>query len=345
MFLDDRKKKILQAIIEDFVSTGEPVGSRTVAKKYNLGSSAATIRNDMADLEEMGLLQQPHTSSGRIPSDLGYREYVDKILKCQGLSRQETYDIREKLENTFREMSQFIRQVSNLIPQVTNYTSVAITPQLTKSTVKHLQLVPIDKTKVLLVLVTNDGLVKNFVIKVSKEYGSNFLFTVSNILNEKFSGFPMGSINNGLREEIEKESFLEKEVLIPIFKTLREVIYSNESSDVFLNGTSNILKFPEFSDATKAKGFMDLLDEKEFIVNLLGSITDDKINITIGSENAFNEFKDCSLITTSYRIEGKLVGTIGVIGPTRMNYDKVISCIEYLRNELNHLFENLNDKL
>ena len=180
MILDDRKKKILQAIVEDYISTGEPVGSRTVAKKYNLGMSPATIRNDMADLEEMGIIQQPHTSAGRIPSDLGYRTYVDKIMKGQGLSQEEEKSIKERMDGTLKEMSMLIRQVSNVISQITKYTSVAVTANLATSKIKHLQLVPVDKSKILMVIVTNNGEVKNIIIKVGNEHTSEFLFTVSN---------------------------------------------------------------------------------------------------------------------------------------------------------------------
>lgn len=333
MILDDRKKRILQAIVEDFVSTGEPVGSRTVAKKYNLGMSAATIRNDMADLEELGFLQQPHTSAGRVPSDLGYREYVDKIMDKQDLSMEEVSSIREGLETKLKEATKLIRQVTNVIAQITRYTSIAVIPQFTKSEIKHLQLVPIDKTQVLLVIVLNNGIVKNFIVKVNREYSPDFLYRISGILNEKFSGYAFENVSHGIAREIENETDIQKEVLVPIFKTLRERVNSNES-EVHMEGTSNILNFPEFNDISKAKGFFKIIDEKDFIISLLNSAKEEKINVTIGSENECREFKDISIISTSYWAGGKLIGNIGVIGPTRMNYSKVITCIEYLRKEL-----------
>lgn len=343
MILDDRKKKILQAIVEDYVSTGEPVGSRTVAKKYDLGMSPATIRNDMADLEEMGLLQQPHTSAGRVPSDLGYREYVDKIMKKQSLSREDINNINLKLNETIKEINYLIKQVSNVISQVTRYTSVAITPQLKERTIKHLQFVPVDKTKILLVLVTNDGIIKNFVIKVNKEYNADILYTVSNMLTEKFTGFSLENINDRFIKEVIDSGLLENDILTAIFETLRQNVYSQTSAEVFLQGTSNIFNFPEFSNIDKAREFLEALDEKSFLVNLLGRVNDEKINITIGSENIYNEIRGCSLISTSYWIGNRHIGTIGVIGPTRMDYAKVISCVEYLRNKLMHLINNFND--
>ena len=344
MILDDRKRRILQAIVEDFVSTGEPVGSRTVAKKYDMGMSAATIRNDMADLEEMGLLQQPHTSSGRVPSDLGYRTYVDKIMKIQVLSEDEISKMREKLEISINEINQLIKQVSTVLSQLTNYTAVAISSQLEKSAVKHIQLVPVDKSKILLVLVTNNGAIKNFIVNVKKEYGADFLFTVSNVFNDKYAGISLKSINTSLSKQIDEKDQTQKDVLIPIFETLNEKTASKETLEVFLGGTSNIFNFPEFSNINKAKEFLDVLNEKELMINLLGCINDKDVHITIGSENMYEEIKVCSLITTSYWIGDRLIGSVGVIGPTRMNYSKVISYVEYLRNEITNIIKEICDE-
>ncbi len=342
MILDDRKRRILQAIVEDFVSTGEPVGSRTVAKKYSLGMSAATIRNDMADLEEMGLIHQPHTSAGRVPSDLGYREYVDKIMKLSNLSTEEALTIRDKLVCRLKDISQLIKQVSNVISQSTSYTSVAVAPRLINSKIRHLQLVPIDKNKVLLVLVVNDGTVRNFMVKVNKEFSPDFLFAVSNLLNDKFSGLPLGEIDQGLAEKIKKEYLTQEGVLEQVVDVIRQKAYSPESVEVFLEGTSNILNFPEFSDVSRAKEFLEFLDERNSLISLLSTETNDEVKVTIGSENTFDEFKGCSVVTASYWIGDKLLGNIGVIGPTRMNYARVISCMEFLRKELNDILRNID---
>jgi heat-inducible transcriptional repressor len=343
MILDDRKKKILQAIVEDYISTGEPVGSRTVAKKYNLGMSPATIRNDMADLEEMGIIQQPHTSAGRIPSDLGYRTYVDKIMKGQGLSQDEEKSIKERMDGTFKEMSTLIRQVSNVISKITKYTSVAVTANLATSKIKHLQLVPVDKSKILMVIVTNNGEVKNIIIKVGNEHTSEFLFTVSNYLNEKFAGSPLEDLSVDLQRQLETQKSAQKELVIPIIDTLRESFSRGETSEVFLDGASNMFNFQEFSDIARAKEFIEVLDERNFIINLLGPKGDGRVDIRIGSENKSDEIRGCSLIKTSYWIGNKHVGSIGVLGPTRMNYLKVISCIEFLRKEISDILNDLRE--
>lgn len=341
MILDERKKKILQAIVEDYISTGEPVGSRTVAKKYNLGMSPATIRNDMADLEEMGIIQQPHTSAGRIPSDLGYRTYVDKIMKGQGLSQEEQKSIKERLDGTLKEMSMLIKQVSNVISQITKYTSVAVTPNLATRKIKHLQLVPVDKSKILMVLVTNAGEIKNIVIKVGNEYTADFLFTVSNFLNERFAGSPMEDLGTDLKKQLERQGLAQKEVVIPIIDTLNESVSRGDTSEVFLDGASNIFNFPEFSDIARAKEFIEILDERNFLINLLGPMNDEKVDIRIGSENMLDEIRGCSLIKTSYWVGDRHIGSIGVLGPTRMNYGKVISCIEFLRKEITDAINDL----
>jgi len=337
MILDDRKLKILQAIVEDYVLTGDPVGSRTVSKKYIFGMSPATIRNDMADLEEMGFLQQPHTSAGRVPSDQGYREYVDRLMHAKNLSKNDLDKIKERLTTALKDIGHFVKLTSNVISQITNYTTVAITPQLNKTSVKHLQFVPIDKTKILLVLVTSIGTVKNFIINVNKEYDNDFLYLVSNVLNEKFKDFPLQNIDSAVWDEIERTSNIEKDVLVPIFETLKESVNSSDSTDVFLNGTSNIFNFPEFNDVSRAKEFLQILGEPDFLIKLIGDENDRKIKIKIGSENQCKEIRNCSLITTSFWSGDKLLATLGVIGPTRMDYAKVVACIEYLRNEMPNL--------
>ncbi|MGE5474482.1 MAG: heat-inducible transcriptional repressor HrcA [Ignavibacteriales bacterium] len=344
MILDDRKLKILQAIVEDYVLTGDPVGSRTVAKKYILGMSPATIRNDMADLEEMGFLQQPHTSAGRVPSDQGYREYVNKLMHAKNLTEIEAEKVKEKLATVFTDIDHLVKLTSNVISQITNYTTVAITPQLKKTSIKHLQFVPIDKAKILLVLITNIGTIKNLTIKVNKEYDSDFLHLVSNVLNEKFKDFPLQNFDSAVWDQVEKTTRIEKDVLIPIYETLKESLNSSDSNDIFLDGTSNIFNFPEFNDVSKAKEFLQVLDEPDFLIRLLSNENDKKINIRIGSENQCNEIKNCSLITTSFWSGEKLLATIGVIGPTRMDYAKVVACIEYLRNEMPNLLTKFENK-
>lgn len=344
MILDERKLKILQAIVEDYVLTGDPVGSRTVAKKYIHGMSPATIRNDMADLEEMGFLQQPHTSAGRIPSDQGYREYVNRLMHTKNLSESEAERIKEKLATVLKDIDHLVKLTSNVIAQITSYTTVAITPQLKKTSIKHLQFVPIDKTKILLVLITNVGTVKNITIKVNKEYDSDFLHLVSNVLNEKFKDFPLQNIDSTIWDDIERTTRIEKDVLIPVFEALKESVNSPDTKDVFLEGTSNIFNFPEFSDISKAKEFLHMLDEPDFFIRLLSNENDKKINIRIGSENQCNEIKKCSLITTSFWSGDKLLATLGVIGPTRMDYAKVVACIEYLRNEMPNLLNKFDSK-
>lgn len=343
MFLDDRKKRILKAIVEDYVSTGEPVGSRTIAKKYGFSLSSATIRNEMADLEEMGLLYQPHTSAGRIPSDKGYRVYVDKLMRTHTLSQKEIRDISDGLKTKLNEVDQLIKRVINILSQITKYTSIAITPQVKDKLIKRIQLVPIDESKILLIIVTNSEEVKNFIVRVNENCNNDFLNKISNMLSERLVGIHVRDVETILNKWIDsKEYEFQTGILNLIIETLKENIKTFDSFEIFLWGTANIFNYPEFNDVIKAKELISIFDQKEVLADILGITLDEKVNISIGSENCYDSIKECSLITTSYKFGNKIIGSIGVIGPTRMDYAKVISCIEYLRKEIDKLVKELD---
>ncbi len=343
MFLDDRKKRILRAIIDDYIDTAEPIGSRTIARKHELGLSSATIRNEMADLEEMGYLAQPHTSAGRVPSDRGYRLYVDQLMQLKDLSIGEIEEIREAMEIKINELSQLIRQASVIMSKVTKYTSMAITPQMKKSMVKAVQVVPVEPGKALVVVVTNAGVVRNSLIKLPDNLLPDFLIRVSNSLNEKLSGLSMEQISYPLIKETERELGLSSEALMPILDGVAECISQIDNSEIYLDGATNIFNYPEFRDVIKAKDFLNVLDEKPLIHQLLSDISDNNIDIDIkiGSENPLDEIKDCSLVTATYSINNRVIGSIGVIGPTRMEYPKVIASMDYVRKKVNQEINKL----
>lgn len=351
MFLDDRKKLILRSIIDDYINTAEPIGSRTIARKHELGLSSATIRNEMADLEEMGYLAQPHTSAGRIPSDKGYRLYVDDLLEVKDLPLEEIESIKSALEVKINEMSQLIRQASIIMSRITKYTSMAITPQMKKSILKAVQVVPVEAGKILVIVVTNAGTVKNEIVKISDRVTPDFLIRISNIVNEKLSGLTIEQINLYVIREIERELGAYKEILLPILNGIAECINKIDNPEIYLDGTTNILNYPEFQDVIKAKGFLDMLDEKTILNKLLNKCFEDEadaLNIYIGNENEQNEIKDCSLLTTTYSIGDIVIGSIGIIGPTRMEYGRVISSLKYIRKKVNQelnklLGESLNE--
>jgi heat-inducible transcriptional repressor len=340
--MDDRKMQILRAIIDDYIDTAEPIGSRTIARKHELGLSSATIRNEMADLEEMGYLAQPHTSAGRIPSDKGYRMYVDQLMKLHELSSEEINNIRRSMEIKISELNQLMRQASIVMSRITKYTSMAITPQMKKSSLKAIQVVPIGTGKALVIVVTNAGVVRNGIAKVSESVMPDFLIRVSNILNDKLSGLSMEEINLPLIKEIENEMGVFKEILIPILDSVVDCINQIDDREVYLDGTTNIFNYPEFRDVSKAKEFLNIMDEKEILCKLLKDHINKKgITVQIGTENDIEEIKDCSLITTTYSLGDFVIGSIGVIGPTRMEYSRVISALNYVREKVNQELSKL----
>jgi len=335
--LDDRKLKILQAIIDDYISSAEPVGSRTIAKKHELGLSSATIRNEMADLEEMGFLEQPHTSAGRVPSDKGYRLYVDQIMKINDLSDTEIENIRTAMDIKINELSQIIRNASVVMSQFTKYTSMAVTPQIKRSVLKAVQVVPIEPGKALVIVVTDSNTVRNNLIRIPEKVTPDFLIQVSNLLNEKLKGFTLEMLkNNFLNGEAEQLTSLPYDLMRPILDGIEDLIKLIDQPEIYLEGTTNILNFPEFKEVQKAKEFLSLLDEKKLMSEILNNHSSkNEIIIQIGNENVLQGIKDCSIVTASYSVDDYVIGSIGIIGPTRMEYSKVVSSLNYIRNKIN----------
>lgn len=346
MFLDERKKRILQSIIDDYISTAEPVGSRTVARKHELGLSSATIRNEKADLEEMGYLTQPHTSAGRIPSDKGYRFYVDQLMKQSELTMEEIYSIKSAMDTKINELSQLLKQVSVAMSKITKYASMAALPEKKNSVLKAVQVVPVEKGKALVVVITNSGTIKNSLINISETVLPEHLVYVSNIFNEKLSGLTIGQINMPVIREIELLMGPSQDILMPVLNGVTDCIEQIDKSEVFLEGAINMLNYPEFSNVERAREFLKLMVEKDLISRVLKDANSekDKIVIKIGHENDIEEMKECSLITTTYTAGDVVIGTIGIIGPTRMEYSKVLAAINYMKSKMKEHVERLIGK-
>lgn len=348
MSLDDRKINILKAIIGSYIESGEAIGSRTISKKYELGVSPATIRNEMSDLEEMGFLVQPHTSSGRIPTDKAYRYYVDNIWKSflqpDDTAKLNISDIRKIIEDEVQEMDLILKNSVRMLSQFTRYTSFIIAPQMRKSVVSRIQLVPVEYNKVLMIIILNNNLVRQGIIKLNRPIPYDQMDKISNILTDRLKGYKLEDFNEDLKRLIIDDIYSIKE---NVSESIRELmpylinhVASFEDVNMYSDGIENILDFPEYSDPAKAKEFMSFISNKESVAKLVQDIGKHDIDISIGHENPYEELKDCSLITATYKFNGKIIGKIGVIGPTRMDYESVISTVKAMSDAMNQIIDN-----
>ncbi|HZJ58252.1 MAG TPA: heat-inducible transcriptional repressor HrcA [Clostridia bacterium] len=344
MELGERKLHILQAIIDDYIISGEPVGSRTIAKKSGIAISSATIRNEMADLEEMGYLEQPHTSAGRIPSDKGYRLYVDRLIKAEGLSINEAKYIKDIYDRKTRHIEQVIFQTSKILSDITNYTAVVLGPKLSRVLIKHIQLVPIDAYYALLMVVTNTGIVKDAIISIPQGVGMDYLARISNILNDLFKDQSLGEISLEPLIEMREGMIQNRDFFNSLVDALTESIDIGDISEVYLGGMTNIFNYPEYHDIFKAKEFLNLMEQKELLYRLLARSQDNGVSVTIGEENQCEELREYSIITATYNINGKTLGTMGIIGPTRMEYSKTISVMDFMGKTLSNYLTRLFSK-
>lgn len=338
MDMDERKIRILQAIINDYINTGEPIGSRTIAKKYELGISSATIRNEMADLEDMGYLEHIHTSSGRKPSDRGYRLYVDHLMKAHQLTPEEEMIIKRQLINAaFNEVDKIVKQATVLLSELTKLTCIVKTPSVKKSFLKTIQLVNIDSCNVLSVIVTDSAVIKNNIIRVNKPVDNDTLNKITNLLNVRLKNLTVEEINLEVINNLKRDLVGYEDIFNAIIPVLYESLNSTDTTDIYLEGTTNIFNYPEYNDIVKAREFLGLLNDKNNINSLLN--TNNELTVSIGEENFVPEAKDYSVISTVYSIGERPIGSIGIIGPTRMHYPKVISILTKVIKEIN---ESLN---
>ncbi len=337
--LDERKLKILQAIIHNYITCAEPVGSRLISKKYSLGVSSATIRNEMADLEDLGYLTQPHTSAGRVPSDKAYRLYVDKLLKNDNVKFNSIEAIKDFLLEEIGEFDRILQSSAKILSKITNYTSLAIAPQIKESKIKHIQLVPVDKTKVLVVIVTENGLVKNTLLRIDNNLSYDQLNKISNFLNSRIKGHYISDLNKDIEESLIDEMFKFRKTIKNIIPLVNQSLDSHKTDNLYSDGVTKIFDFPEYSDIDKAKAFISFIENKSSVLDMLLNTGHDDIEIRIGKENCYDEIKDCSLITATYSFKGKTIGKIGVIGPTRMEYSKVISVVKSLAVVLSEIID------
>jgi len=334
--LNERKRAILKSIIDDYIESAQPVGSRTIARKHELGLGSATIRNEMADLEELGYITQPHTSAGRIPSDKGYRFYVENLMQEHKLAQEEINRIRKAMDERIEEINKLFRKASVIISRITGYTSVVLSPQLSRKRIKAVQLIKIDDRSILVVVAAAGGIVRNKLIHHNLVIDDAQLAKLNRAASMILEGQTTDRLTVPLAVELQREINMPAEIILEILESVDECIGKIETTDVYLEGITNILNYPEFRDLLKAREVLEILNEEEIITDLVkSSARRHQFDFRIGSENQIDEMKDLSIITTAYGREGKDAGAIGVIGPTRMAYSKVVSSIKYIRELLN----------
>ncbi len=333
--MDDRKQKVLLAIVQDFIATAEPVGSRTIAKKYGLGVSPATIRNEMADLEEMGYIEQPHTSAGRIPSVRGYRYYVDYLMKKRELTREEEDLIRSQLETKARDVGKVIQRTGNLLSQLTSYTSMVLTQQMGPNNFKHVQLVPMNPAQAMVIVVMDNGAVHNRLIETPESLIASDLETLSRVLNAKLQGLNIETIKLTLLKELYFELGRHKHILDLALELIQDSLALKEEEKIYLGGVFNMLTQPEFHNVERIKTMLGILEQEKLLCELLsGESADEGVTVRIGGEIKDYDIGDYSVVAAPYTLSGRKVGTVGVLGPTRMDYAKVISVVDFLTKNL-----------
>ena len=340
MSIEDRKIKILQAIINDYIRTGDPVGSRTIAKNYNLGIGSATIRNEMADLEDMGYLEQPHASAGRIPSSKGYRLYVDKLMDSQRLTVEEDLKIKQYIiDSAMLEVDKIVRQTSALLSELTKLTCVIESPSVKKSFVKSIQLIKVDEYNLVSVFLTDTGLIKNHMLKLNSGVPKiETLMRINQVINNRLVNLSIEEINLEVINNLKKDLGEYEEIFNAILPVLYETLNSTDSSEVFMEGTTNIFNYAEYNDIDKAKEILSLFNDKESLMALFNP--QENITISIGDENYKQQAKDCSIISAEYSFRDRPIGKIGLIGPRRINYSKVITIMAEVIKELNNILSN-----
>ncbi len=338
--LDERKTKILKAIIKNYLDTGEPVGSRTISKYTDLHLSSATIRNEMSDLEELGYILQPHTSAGRIPSDKGYRFYVDNLIaeKNQEISSMQNFVI----EHT-EKMEQVLKKVAKLLANNTEYAAMITGPQYHHSKLKFIQLSRVDAGQLLCVIVLEGNIVKNKMLRLQEELTDEQMLKLNILLNTSLNGLSIEQINLGTISALKEQAGIHSKIVSDVLDAVAEAIGEDEDLQIYTSGATNIFKYPELSNSEKASEFISAFEEKQVLANMITDKLGERepgtgIQVYIGDESPIKTMKDCSVVTATYELGDGVTGTIGISGPKRMDYEKVLSNLKHLKKQLDGIY-------
>lgn len=341
MQLDERKIKIMQAIIRNYLETGEPVGSRTISKYTDLNLSSATIRNEMADLEEMGYILQPHTSAGRIPSDKGYRLYVDTMMEEKD---RELEELKEMMIEKEDKMDHLLKQVAKLLATNTNYATMISAPTVHRNKLKFIQLSRVDVNQLLAVIVIEGNVIKNNILPVSEELSDETILKLNILLNTHLNGISLEEINLGMIAALKQQAGIHGDIVGDVIDAIAESIKADEDLEIYTSGANNIFRYPELADQQKASEIINTFEEKQMLTELVQDTLSDEnntgIQVYIGNETPIQTMKDCSVVTATYELGQGMRGTIGIIGPKRMDYDKVIGTLKTITHQLDDLYKN-----
>lgn len=337
--MDARKEKILKAIIQTYFETGEPVGSRTISKYSDLQLSSATIRNEMSDLEELGYIVQPHTSAGRIPSDKGYRFYVDQLIREKD---SEIAEIKELVIQRVDRVETLLKQMARLLAANTNYATLISGPQYNHTKLKFIQLSKVEAEKILIVTVLEGNIIKNSIVNLNEELSNEEILNLNILLNNTLNGMAMDEINLSVISKMKEQAGTRRQIIDLVLNEVAEAIHANEEDlQIYTEGTTNIFKYPELSDGEKAGELINALEQTEFLKTLFAETSDkEAIRFYIGDESQMHSMKDCSIVTASYVLGEGLRGTIGIVGPKRMDYDKVVTTLRSVMSQLDSAFKN-----
>ncbi|MBQ5951239.1 MAG: heat-inducible transcription repressor HrcA [Lachnospiraceae bacterium] len=341
MELDERKIRILTAIIQNYQETGEPVGSRTISRSTDLSLSSATIRNEMADLEEMGLIVQPHTSAGRIPTDKGYRLYVDRMMADQ---KREVTEMKDFFVERVDRVELYLRQMAKMLAANTNYATMITGPTYNQTKLKFIQLSRVDANKLLAVVVVEGNIIKNTMLDLVREVTEEELLSLNLLLNTKLNGLTMQEINLGLIKDLESQAGIHADVIREVLDAVADAIRVDEDMQVYTSGATNIFKYPELTGGDTAQSLISTLEDKRELRELVqGKLSEtvpgEGIQVYIGEEMPMTSMRDCSVVTATYDLGDGMRGTIGIIGPKRMDYEKVVGTLQSVMSQLDGAFK------
>jgi len=340
--IENRRNRVLAAIVESYIDSAEPVGSRVISQKSRYTVSPATIRNVMADLEDIGLIMQPHTSAGRVPTDKGYRLYVDTLLEPKHITKEEESIVSKLLHQAHNDIDSIMQNASKAISIITNVAGIVITPKLKRSIFKHIELFNIDESRVLAVIMTTSGFVKNSIMDMEEHITKQELLRITEFLNSELEGVLLGDIKSYLTRKL----LGERDTFYTFLRRAMDILsvpgLFRADEHLYFEGAACIMSHPEFTDIKKARLFLRICEEKKGLLTLLDEDMElEGVNVHIGKENAYPEMHDCSVITCNYKVNDMTVGALAAIGPTRMEYGKVISVIKYISSELGKALEEI----